>query len=46
LTFFSAAAKCFACDTEPLFAPPPLLLRMCEAGLLGRKVGQGFFGYP
>jgi 3-hydroxybutyryl-CoA dehydrogenase len=24
---------------EPLFAPPPLLLRMCEAGLLGRKSG-------
>ena len=30
---------------EPLFAPPPLLRRMCEAGLLGRKVGQGFFAY-
>jgi 3-hydroxybutyryl-CoA dehydrogenase len=30
---------------EQLFAPPPLLLRMCEAGLIGRKVGQGFFTY-
>lgn len=30
---------------EQLFAPPPLLLRMCEAGLLGRKTGQGFFTY-
>jgi len=30
---------------EPLFASPPLLLRMCEAGLLGRKTGQGFFAY-
>jgi 3-hydroxybutyryl-CoA dehydrogenase len=30
---------------EQLYAPPPLLLRMCEAGLLGRKVGQGFFAY-
>ena len=30
---------------EPLFAPPPLLLRMCEAGLLGRKTGHGFFAY-
>ena len=30
---------------EPLYAPPPLLLRMCEAGLLGRKTGQGFFTY-
>jgi 3-hydroxybutyryl-CoA dehydrogenase len=30
---------------EPLYAAPPLLLRMCEAGLLGRKTGQGFFSY-
>ena len=30
---------------EPLYAPPPLLQRMVAAGLLGRKVGQGFFGY-
>jgi 3-hydroxybutyryl-CoA dehydrogenase len=30
---------------EQLFTPPPLLLRMCEAGLLGRKTGQGFFAY-
>jgi 3-hydroxybutyryl-CoA dehydrogenase len=31
---------------EPLFAPPPLLSRMAEAGLLGRKSGQGFYTYP
>lgn len=30
---------------EPLYAPPPLLRRMVESGLLGRKSGQGFFGY-
>ncbi|MFC0082228.1 3-hydroxybutyryl-CoA dehydrogenase [Aciditerrimonas ferrireducens] len=30
---------------EPLYAPPPLLNRMVEAGLLGRKSGQGFYGY-
>jgi 3-hydroxybutyryl-CoA dehydrogenase len=30
---------------EPLYAAPPLLLRMVEAGLLGRKTGQGFFPY-
>jgi len=30
---------------EPLYAAPPLLLRMCEAGLLGRKTGQGFHSY-
>jgi 3-hydroxybutyryl-CoA dehydrogenase len=31
---------------EPLYAPPPLLQRMVEAGLLGRKAGRGFFEYP
>jgi 3-hydroxybutyryl-CoA dehydrogenase len=30
---------------EPLYAPPPLLDRMCDAGLLGRKVGRGFYDY-
>lgn len=30
---------------EPLNAPPPLLVRMVEAGLLGRKTGQGFYTY-
>jgi len=30
---------------EPLFAPPPLLARMVEAGLFGRKSGRGFFQY-
>jgi 3-hydroxybutyryl-CoA dehydrogenase len=30
---------------EPLFAPPPLLARMVDAGLLGRKSGRGFYGY-
>jgi 3-hydroxybutyryl-CoA dehydrogenase len=30
---------------EPLYAPPPLLLRMVDAGLLGRKTGRGFFAY-
>lgn len=30
---------------EPLYAPPPLLARMVEAGLLGRKVGRGFYTY-
>ena len=31
---------------EPLYAPPPLLSRMVDAGLLGRKVGRGFYEYP
>lgn len=30
---------------EQLYAPPPLLARMCEAGLLGRKAGRGFYEY-
>ena len=30
---------------EPLYAAPPLLRRMVEAGLLGRKRGRGFFDY-
>jgi 3-hydroxybutyryl-CoA dehydrogenase len=30
---------------EPTFAPPPLLRRMVTAGLLGRKVGRGFYDY-
>jgi len=30
---------------EPLFAAPPLLSRMVEANLLGRKTGRGFYDY-
>lgn len=30
---------------EPLYAPPPLLVRMVDAGLFGRKTGQGFYSY-
>ena len=30
---------------EPLYGPPPLLLRMVEAGLLGKKSGRGFYSY-
>jgi 3-hydroxybutyryl-CoA dehydrogenase len=30
---------------EPRFAPPPRLVRMAEAGLLGRKSGRGFYSY-
>ncbi|MGH8946778.1 MAG: 3-hydroxybutyryl-CoA dehydrogenase [Acidimicrobiia bacterium] len=31
---------------EPMYASPPLLTRMVEAGLHGRKTGQGFYTYP
>ncbi|TQK69174.1 3-hydroxybutyryl-CoA dehydrogenase [Nocardioides sp. SLBN-35] len=30
---------------EPLYAAPPLLARMVEARLLGRKTGRGFYTY-
>ena len=30
---------------DPHFAPPPLLLRMVEAGMLGKKSGRGFYRY-
>jgi 3-hydroxybutyryl-CoA dehydrogenase len=31
---------------EPRMAPPPRLVRMAQAGHLGRKTGRGFFEYP
>jgi 3-hydroxybutyryl-CoA dehydrogenase len=39
------ADKMFEEFKEPLYAPPPLLLRMVEAGQLGKKSGQGFYSY-
>ena len=39
------ADKMFEEFKEPLYAPPPLLLRMVEAGQLGKKSGQGFYKY-
>jgi 3-hydroxybutyryl-CoA dehydrogenase len=30
---------------EQLYSPPPLLLRMVDAGLLGKKSGRGFYEY-
>jgi 3-hydroxybutyryl-CoA dehydrogenase len=30
---------------EPSYAAPPLLRRMTDAGLLGRKTGRGFYDY-
>ncbi|MFV8166752.1 3-hydroxybutyryl-CoA dehydrogenase [Mycobacterium sp. 134] len=39
------ADKMFDEFKEPLYAAPPLLLRMVEAGQLGKKSGQGFYKY-
>jgi 3-hydroxybutyryl-CoA dehydrogenase len=44
-TTHAVAESMYAEFKEPLYAAPPLLLRMVEAGLLGRKSGRGFFDY-
>ncbi|MCH0538878.1 3-hydroxybutyryl-CoA dehydrogenase [Streptomyces sp. MUM 203J] len=44
-TVASIAESLYEEFKEPLHAPPPLLLRMVEAGLLGRKTGRGFHVY-
>ncbi|OXM67161.1 MULTISPECIES: 3-hydroxybutyryl-CoA dehydrogenase [Amycolatopsis] len=41
----AVAESMYAEFKEPLYAPPPLLLRMVDAGLLGRKSGRGFYDY-
>jgi len=44
-TTMAVAESLYTEFKEPLYAPPPLLSRMVEAGLLGRKTGRGFFDY-
>ena len=41
----AVAESLYAEFKEPLYAPPPMLCRMVDAGLLGRKSGRGFHGY-
>lgn len=44
-TVAAVADAMFAETKDPACAPPPLLLRMVETGLLGRKTGSGFYQY-
>jgi 3-hydroxybutyryl-CoA dehydrogenase len=44
-TTIAIAEAMYAEFKEPLHAPPALLSRMVEAGLLGRKSGRGFHTY-
>ena len=44
-TTAAVANSMYAEFKEPLYAPPALLMRMVEAGRLGRKSGQGFYPY-
>ena len=41
-----ASEALFEALREPRMAAPPRLVRMAQAGLLGRKSGRGFFEYP
>ncbi|WP_370200434.1 3-hydroxybutyryl-CoA dehydrogenase [Aeromicrobium sp.] len=45
-TVQAIAESMYAEYKEPLYAPPPLLQRMTDAGLLGRKSGRGFHPSP
>ncbi|HEX3425987.1 MAG TPA: 3-hydroxybutyryl-CoA dehydrogenase [Acidimicrobiales bacterium] len=44
-TTMAVAVSLYEEFKEPLYAPPPLLSRMVDAGLLGRKTGRGFYSY-
>ncbi|MFB7380142.1 3-hydroxybutyryl-CoA dehydrogenase [Kitasatospora purpeofusca] len=44
-TIVSIAESMYDEYKEPLYAAPPLLSRMVDAGLLGRKSGRGFYDY-
>ncbi|MFQ5555476.1 MAG: 3-hydroxybutyryl-CoA dehydrogenase [Acidimicrobiia bacterium] len=44
-TMLFVAESLFEEFREARYAPPPLLKRMVEAGMLGRKTGRGFYDY-
>ncbi|MGW1263769.1 3-hydroxyacyl-CoA dehydrogenase family protein [Streptomyces drozdowiczii] len=41
----AAWPKCTRSTRSPLYAAPPLLQRIVDAGRLGRKSGSGFYPY-
>jgi 3-hydroxybutyryl-CoA dehydrogenase len=41
----AVAESMYAEYKEQRYSPPPLLLRMVDAGLLGKKAGRGFYDY-
>ena len=45
-TVMAVAVSMYEEFKEPLYASPPMLMRMVDAGLLGRKTKRGFFQYP
>ena len=44
-TLVAASEAMYGALREPQYCPPPLLVRMVEAGLTGTKSGRGFFTY-
>lgn len=44
-TLAAIADALYAEYRDPQFVPPQLLMRMVDAGLLGRKSGRGFYDY-
>ncbi len=44
-TIHAIAESLYAEFKEPLYSAPPLLMRMVDAGLLGKKNGRGFYEY-
>ncbi|UED83209.1 3-hydroxyacyl-CoA dehydrogenase family protein [Streptomyces profundus] len=45
-TILQSVEGLYAAFSDSKYRPCPLLTRMVDAGLLGRKSGQGFFAYP
>ena len=45
VTTLAVGESLYAEFKEPLYAAPPLLQRMVDAGRLGRKSGSGFYPY-